>query len=231
MVRAHLISSQILSPSPLERPSTSWKWLDLFSYDTLSGYSLTLDADVIKLYYGKSRKWCLLASTILKSWVGNKCACKCLNTFKCTHCSGLRWPQIYLIWELKITEKKHRVQGFYCFWMSIIILQSQTLVSLEICPESPHVCKFCLETGSSLLWQASRLGGLGDDHSVKGIHAPLTCYCELPAALADNCHLSLGKHGQTPAEGQPFCFCWCSLAHTALVRVLLLTLMANVFSI
>lgn len=71
----------------------------------------------------------------------------------------------------------------------------------------------------------------GDNHSVKGIHAPLTCYCELPAALADNCHLSLGKHSQTQAEGQPFCFCRCSLPHIAEVRVLLLTLTANVFSI
>lgn len=71
----------------------------------------------------------------------------------------------------------------------------------------------------------------GEDHSVKGIHVPLTCYCELPAALADNCHLSLGKHSQRQAEGQPFWVCHCSSPHAALVLVLFLTLAANVFSI
>lgn len=98
---------------------------------------------------------------------------------------------------------------------------------------SPHVCKFCLETGSSLWWQASRLGACADreDHSVRGIHAPLTCYCELPAALDDNCHLSLGKHSQRQAEGQPFCVYRCYLPRSALVLVLPLTLAANVFSI
>lgn len=60
---------------------------------------------------------------------------------------------------------------------------------------------------SALKQEASHCGrrtdrGLGpsaDDHVVKGIHAPLTCYCELPAALADNCQQSLGKHSQRQA--------------------------------
>lgn len=45
----------------------------------------------------------------------------------------------------------------------------------------------------------------GEDHSVRGIHAPLTCYCELPAALADNCHLSQGKQSKAGIETAILC--------------------------
>lgn len=71
----------------------------------------------------------------------------------------------------------------------------------------------------------------GEDHIVMGIHAPLTCYCELPAVLADNCHSSLGKRSQRQTEGQTFCICCSSLPCSLVVLILPLSLVANVFSI
>lgn len=49
----------------------------------------------------------------------------------------------------------------------------------------------------------------GDDRSVVGIHVPLTCYCELPAAPADNCHLSQGRRSQR--DKPSLCLCRCLL--------------------
>lgn len=82
-------------------------------------------------------------------------------------------------------------------------------------------------------WRAG--WGLGvcaeqEDHSVRGEHAPLTCYCELPAAPANELPLVSGEDSQRQAEGQPFCVCRDS-SHMAPVLALPLTLAANVFSI
>lgn len=78
--------------------------------------------------------------------------------------------------------------------------QTQTLVLTVRCIQSPlgslmnpHVSKPRSETGSVPWYRLGSAADREEDDSVRGIHTPLTCYCELPAAPDDNYHPSLGK--------------------------------------
>lgn len=106
-----------------------------------------------------------------------------------------------------ITNKERRLlfESFPVFRRGSRGFKAQKRESIwRSAPRSARVWEFCSETGSSPLWRASRQGAVGwrgarpdgDDRSVVGIHVPLTCYCELPAAPADNCHLSQGRRSQ-----------------------------------
>lgn len=80
----------------------------------------------------------------------------------------------------------------------------KTRVNLEISPKIGPCLWVLLEDRKLPAVASKQAGGSrvgeawpdGDDRSVVGIHVPLTCYCELPAAPADNCHLSHGRHSQ-----------------------------------
>lgn len=169
---------------------------------------------------------------------------QCLRVQMCQYIKNVvTWRGLRRERESKVkmkTKKGH----FVCFRWSLKDLKPNSILrtNLDIWPKSPtglwwvsvSVCSASRQevphggeqAGWGLRGRAER-----DDHIIRGIHAPLTCYCELPAALADNCHLSLGKRSQRKAEGRPFCMCRSSSPRTVLVLILPLTLAANVFSI
>lgn len=134
---------------------------------------------------------------VLKSWAGNNCASECMYIF-----------EIYWLHRLKTTLiMTDLATGLRAL---LVVSAIDTFGATMFC----LIFFFKVWLGNRKLPAptGAQAGGLGagtdrDNHSVKGIHAPLTCYCELPAALADNCHVSLGKGGQRQAGWQPFCVC------------------------
>lgn len=112
-------------------------------------------------------------------------------------------------------KKKKNPSGFSDEACKFLKPNCDHRANLEICPRVPLAfdespCMRVLLGDRKLPTVAGeQAGGRADreDRVVRGIHAPLTCYCELPAAPADNCHLSLGKRSQRQAEGRPFCVC------------------------
>lgn len=76
------------------------------------------------------------ASTVLKPWVGNNLVCECVNTLWTR--ALRRMEMTFIISDVGLKnnrrkkKKKKHLEGFYCFQMRPISLQSQTLAIVLI---------------------------------------------------------------------------------------------------